>query len=513
MIRRFLALLIMLTTFMSNVLSLGSEVSLRGQKEPDIPDIMYIFINQLLEGTLEQHPADDQEGAESDDEDDPEESKLEAVTFADVRGQDRVLEEVKEIVEFLKNPEKFQKFGAKLPKGVLLQGPPGTGKTLIARAIAGEAGCKFYYTSASSFVDRFVGMGAHNIREFFDKARKSQPSIVFIDEIDAVGAVSRYSSGGGSEEYRQTLNELLNQLDGFKKDENVIIIAATNLAKALDPALLRPGRFTRVVEVPVPTKKGRVDTLRYYLSKIELIDEKITPELLAEETAGFSGADLENLVNEAAICAARSDACAIKYEHFEEAWDKIKLGLPSDIDRDAEQRKKTAYHEAGHTLVKLCCQVPVVKVTIMPRGRTLGVTKGRLKYESSSDYSRDELLNEIKVSQGGYLAEKIVFGQVHPGVCSDLERANQCAHAMVYEWGMGDGIQGIAGSVFTSEKHREMCDQAVKNILDQCLAESEKIIKDNMPILEKLAQALLEKETLNEHEIYAISGIDKPKKV
>ncbi len=472
--------------------------------EPQIPDnIMYILINSFLNAGNEPQNLEAKE-ENSDEKEKPAEVK----TFKDVLGQDAVLKEVQEIVDFMKNPEKYKKFGAEIPKGLLLQGPPGTGKTLIAKAIAGEANCQFFYASASEFVDRFVGMGAHNIRELFTKARKAPSAVIFIDEIDAV-ATSREKQIESNQEYRQTLNELLNQLDGFKTDENIIVIGATNMVKSLDPALLRPGRFTRVVEVPLPTRKGREDILAYYLKKLSHLDENVSAAKLADETLGWSGADLKNLVNEAAILAARENASLITQKYFDLAWDKISIGLVSDIERSPEQRKKTAYHEAGHTLLKVLNGLPISKVTILPRGRTLGVTKGRAKYETISDYNRDELFKYIMMSQAGFIAEKIIFQQTHPGVCNDLERANAYARAMVYEYGMGSSLEGIAGAGFNSEKMRMRCDQEVLEILQRALAQTEKLLIAHKDKLHALAEALLKEETLVEHQVYAITGINK----
>lgn len=432
-------------------------------------------------------------------------------TFADVRGQDSVLVEVREIVDFLKNPEKYKKFDAHLPRGVLFHGPPGTGKTLIAQAIAGEADCSFFYISGSEFVDRFVGMGARNVRELFKKVReaatnpsaenKTKAAILFIDEIDAVGGLSR-GSPTGSEEYKQTLNELLNQLDGFIKDENIVVIGATNLLEAIDPALRRPGRLDRVIEVPLPTKKGRTDVLGHYLKPIEdRLAADVHVETIAERTIGFSGADLANLVNEAKLLAIRDEAEVVSMGHFDGAWDKIVMGLAGDLERNYEQKEKTAYHEAGHALIKYIFNIPIAKVTIVPRGSSLGVTQSIPKYEVTADYSRDEWLHQIMVSQGGFVAEKLVYGKSAPGVCSDLAHANNIAHAMVYEWGMGERLEGIAGNGFRSQNMRAFCDDEVKTILEKCLAYATTLINNNLKSLKAISSALIEAETLTGQEI------------
>ncbi|MBU4319543.1 MAG: ATP-dependent zinc metalloprotease FtsH, partial [Nitrospinae bacterium] len=363
------------------------------------------------------------------------------ITFADVAGIEEAKEEVQEVIDFLKSPQKFSKLGGKMPKGVLLVGAPGTGKTLLAKAIAGEAGVPFFSISGSDFVEMFVGVGASRVRDLFQQAKKSAPCIIFIDEIDAVGRHRGAGIGGGHDEREQTLNQLLVEMDGFEGNEGVIILAATNRPDVLDPALLRPGRFDRQVVVPVPDIKGRLEILKVHTKNIPL-DENVNLEVIARGLPGFSGADLANLVNEAALLAARKSKSNVDMSDFEFAKDKVLMGVErkSMIISDAE-KKNTAYHEAGHTLVaKLTPGTdPIHKVSIIPRGRTLGVTQ-QLPIDDRYTYSKDYLLKALAVLLGGRAAEEIALKHMTTGAGNDLERATELARRMVTEWGMSEKL-------------------------------------------------------------------------
>ncbi|MDP3048113.1 MAG: ATP-dependent zinc metalloprotease FtsH [Thermodesulfovibrionales bacterium] len=442
------------------------------------------------------------------------------ITFADVAGIEEAKEEVQEVIDFLKSPQKFSKLGGKMPKGVLLVGAPGTGKTLLAKAIAGEAGVPFFSISGSDFVEMFVGVGASRVRDLFQQAKKSAPCIIFIDEIDAVGRHRGAGIGGGHDEREQTLNQLLVEMDGFEGNEGVIILAATNRPDVLDPALLRPGRFDRQVVVPVPDIKGRLEILKVHTKNIPL-DENVNLEVIARGLPGFSGADLANLVNEAALLAARKSKSNVDMSDFEFAKDKVLMGVErkSMIISDAE-KKNTAYHEAGHTLVaKLTPGTdPIHKVSIIPRGRTLGVTQ-QLPIDDRYTYSKDYLLKALAVLLGGRAAEEIALKHMTTGAGNDLERATELARRMVTEWGMSEKLgpltfgkkdeqiflgREIARHKDYSEKTATDIDEEVKRLVIEAYERAKAIISENFDFLDAFAKALLEKETMDAVEIEAL---------
>jgi cell division protease FtsH len=446
--------------------------------------------------------------------------KQSKVTFADVAGVDEAKEELQEIIEFLKDPPKFQKLGGRIPKGVLLMGPPGTGKTLLARAIAGEANVPFFSISGSDFVEMFVGVGASRVRDLFEQGKKHAPCIIFMDEIDAVGRHRGAGLGGGHDEREQTLNQLLVEMDGFESNEGVILIAATNRPDVLDPALLRPGRFDRQVIVARPDIKGREGILRVHTKKIPL-DGDVDLMVLARGTPGFSGADLANLVNEAALLAARHNKKTVCMEDFENAKDKVLMGVErKSIVISEEERKVTAYHEAGHTIVAkfLPGTDPIHKVTIIPRGRALGVTQ-QLPMDEKHNYPKEFLLNEIAIMMGGRVAEEVVFGQITTGAGNDIERATELARKMVCEWGMSERMgpltfgkreemiflgREIAQHQDYSEQTAVEIDREVKQIVMTNYEKAKILIKEQIAILHALATALLEKEVLDASQIDAI---------
>jgi cell division protease FtsH len=439
------------------------------------------------------------------------------VTFADVAGIEEAKGEVQEIIDFLKDPQKFQKLGGKIPKGVLLVGAPGTGKTLLARAIAGEAGVPFFSISGSDFVEMFVGVGASRVRDLFEQAKKNAPCIIFIDEIDAVGRHRGAGLGGGHDEREQTLNQLLVEMDGFESNQGVIILAATNRPDVLDPALLRPGRFDRQVFVPQPDLKGRLEIIKVHTRNIP-VDERVDLEKIARGTPGFSGADLENLVNEAALLAARKSKSKVEMSDFEAAKDKVLMGVERKSMIISETEKKnTAYHEAGHALVaKLTPGTdPLHKVSIIPRGRALGVTQ-QLPIDDRYTYSRDYLMKALSVLLGGRAAEEIALKQTTTGAGNDLERATELARKMVTEWGMSEKLgpltfgkkdeqiflgREIAKHKDYSEKTAIDIDEEVKKIVVEAYDTSEKLLTENHDLLDAFAKALLEKETMDGPEI------------
>lgn len=446
------------------------------------------------------------------------------ITFADVAGIEEAKTEVQEIIDFLKDPQKFSKLGGKIPKGVLLVGSPGTGKTLLAKAIAGEAGVPFFSISGSDFVEMFVGVGASRVRDLFEQAKKNAPCIVFIDEIDAVGRHRGAGLGGGHDEREQTLNQLLVEMDGFEGTEGVIILAATNRPDVLDPALLRPGRFDRQVIVPSPDVKGRLEILKVHTKKIPL-DENVNLEVIARGTPGFSGADLANLVNEAALLAARKSKSTVEMSDFEAAKDKVLMGVERKSMIISESEKKnTAYHEAGHALVaKLTPGTdPIHKVSIIPRGRALGVTQ-QLPIDDRYTYSKDYLLKTLKVLLGGRAAEEIALHHMTTGAGNDLERATDLARRMVTEWGMSEKLgpltfgkkdeqiflgREIAKHKDYSEKIAEEIDEEVRRIVIEAYESSRRLLTENYDLLDALARALLEKETLDAPEIdHLIEGL------
>ena len=450
------------------------------------------------------------------------------VTFADVAGCEEAKDEVFELVEFLRDPSKFQKLGGKIPRGVLLAGSPGTGKTLLAKAIAGEAKVPFFSISGSDFVEMFVGVGASRVRDMFEQAKKHAPCIIFIDEIDAVGRKRGAGMGGGNDEREQTLNQLLVEMDGFEGTEGVIVVAATNRPDVLDPALLRPGRFDRQVIVPLPDVRGREQILKVHMRKVPL-GNNVKPSLLARGTPGFSGADLANLVNEAALFAARADKRTVSMEEFEKAKDKIMMGAErkSMVMNDKEKRN-TAYHEAGHAIIGLNVpdHDPVYKVTIIPRGRALGVTMF-LPEEERFSHSKESLESQISTLYGGRLAEEIIFGKesVTTGASNDIERATDIAHNMVTKWGLSEKLGPLTysdeqGEVFLGQgtsSHKQMSDETAKSIdqevrifIDRNYDRAETILRENIDTLHLMAEALIKYETIDSDQIKEIMQGKKP---
>jgi cell division protease FtsH len=439
------------------------------------------------------------------------------VTFSDVAGCDEAKEEVGEIVDFLKDPTKFQKLGGRIPRGVLMVGPPGTGKTLLARAIAGEAKVPFFSISGSDFVEMFVGVGASRVRDMFENAKKHSPCIIFIDEIDAVGRHRGAGMGGGNDEREQTLNQLLVEMDGFEASSGVIVIAATNRADVLDKALLRPGRFDRQVMVGLPDIRGREQILNVHMRKVP-IGTDVKADILARGTPGFSGADLANLVNEAALFAARRSKRLVEMSDFEDAKDKIYMGpeRKSMVMRE-EERRNTAYHESGHAVIaKLLPKAdPVHKVTIMPRGYALGLTWQLPEHDSLSGY-KDKMLEEISILFGGRIAEEIFVGQMSTGASNDFARATKLARSMVTRFGMSESMgvmvyeddanEGFfGGSVKTiSEATQQKVDAEIRNILDTQYALSRRLLEENRDKVEVMTKALLEWETIDADQINEI---------
>ena len=451
------------------------------------------------------------------------------VTFADVAGVDEAKEEVSELVDFLKDPSKFQKLGGKIPRGVLMVGSPGTGKTLLARAIAGEAKVPFFTISGSDFVEMFVGVGASRVRDMFEQAKKHAPCIIFIDEIDAVGRHRGAGLGGGHDEREQTLNQLLVEMDGFDGNEGIIVIAATNRPDVLDPALLRPGRFDRQVVVPLPDIRGREQILKVHMRKVPL-DKAVEPSVIARGTPGFSGADLANLVNEAALFAARSNRRTVEMEHFENAKDKIMMGAErkSMVMNDAE-KKLTAYHEAGHAIVGLLVPShdPVHKVTIIPRGRALGVTMFLPEEDRYSD-SKERLESRISSMFGGRIAEALIFGAEHvtTGASSDIKYATEIARNMVTRWGLSEKLGPLTyteeeGEVFlghsvtkhklVSDETAHLIDEEVRNIIDRNYQRAKVLLNENLVKLHVMAEALLKYETLDSGQIGDIMEGKEPR--
>ncbi|WP_293648490.1 ATP-dependent zinc metalloprotease FtsH [Thiolapillus sp.] len=451
------------------------------------------------------------------------------VTFADVAGVEEAKEEVQEVVEFLKDPSKFQRLGGKIPKGVLMVGSPGTGKTLLAKAIAGEAKVPFFTISGSDFVEMFVGVGASRVRDMFETAKKHAPCIIFIDEIDAVGRHRGAGLGGGHDEREQTLNQLLVEMDGFEGTEGVIVIAATNRPDVLDPALLRPGRFDRQVTVPLPDVRGREQILKVHMRKVPMADD-VKPSLIARGTPGFSGADLANLVNEAALLAARENSKDVRMSHFEAAKDKIMMGAErrSMVMKD-EEKKQTAYHEAGHAIVGLMVPShdPVYKVSIIPRGRALGVTMF-LPEEDRYSQSRELLESQISSLYGGRIAEELIFGDDHvtTGASNDIKRATEIARNMVTRWGLSDRLGPLAygeeeeevflGRSVTQHKNvsdetAHIIDEEIRNVIDRNYDRSRRILKENIDKLHAMAQALIKYETIDSQQIEDIMAGRTPR--
>ncbi|GAB2659292.1 ATP-dependent zinc metalloprotease FtsH [Arenimonas aestuarii] len=450
------------------------------------------------------------------------------VTLADVAGCDEAKEEVGELVEFLRDPGRFQKLGGKIPRGVLMVGPPGTGKTLLARAIAGEAKVPFFSISGSDFVEMFVGVGASRVRDMFETAKKHAPCIIFIDEIDAVGRHRGAGLGGGHDEREQTLNQLLVEMDGFEGGEGVIVIAATNRPDVLDPALLRPGRFDRQVTVGLPDVRGREMILKVHMRKVP-IDDDVEAMTIARGTPGFSGADLANLVNEAALFAARENAKSVRMEHFDRARDKILMGAERrSMAMSEDEKKLTAYHEAGHAIVGRVVPEhdPVYKVTIIPRGRALGVTM-YLPEGDKYSYNRTHIESMLCSLYGGRVAEELIFGadKVTTGASNDIERATKMARNMATKWGLSDELGPIAygdeeDEVFlgrsvtqhksVSDDTARKIDEVVRSILDRAYQRTKEILTNNMDKLHLMAEALLTYETIDAHQIDAIMEGRRP---
>jgi cell division protease FtsH len=441
------------------------------------------------------------------------------ITFADVAGADEAKVELQEIIEFLKDPQKFTRLGGRLPKGALLVGPPGTGKTLLAKAVAGEAGRPFFSMSGSDFVEMFVGVGASRVRDLFEQGKSHAPCIIFIDEIDAVGRHRGAGLGGGHDEREQTLNQLLVEMDGFESNDGVILIAATNRPDVLDPALLRPGRFDRQIVVDAPDVRGREGILRVHTRKIPLASD-VRLEVIAKGTPGMAGADLANLVNEAAVLAARRNKTLVDMQDFEDAKDKVMLGVERrSLVLTEGERKLTAYHEAGHAIVaiKIPGSDPIHKVTIVPRGRALGLTAS-LPEVDRHNYTKDWLIGSLAMFFGGRVAEEIVFGadKVTTGAGNDIERATGLARRMVTQFGMSELIGPLAvgdkeqeiflGREFAqrreiSERTAQMVDDEVKRLVDEAYARATTIISENRELLDRIADALLERETIDREDL------------
>jgi len=450
------------------------------------------------------------------------------VTFDDVAGIEEAKEELQEIIEFLRDPKKFTRLGGRIPKGVLLVGAPGTGKTLLARAIAGEAGVPFLSISGSDFVEMFVGVGASRVRDLFVQGKKNAPCIIFLDEIDAVGRHRGAGLGGGHDEREQTLNQLLVEMDGFESNEGVILISATNRPDVLDPALLRPGRFDRQVVVPVPDVRGRENILKVHTKKTRISDD-VALSVIARGTPGFTGADLENMVNESALLAARRNKDKIDMQDMEDAKDKVLMGAErkSMIISD-DEKKTTSYHEAGHTLIaKLLPNTdPIHKVTIIPRGMALGLTQ-QLPLDDKHTYTKEYLSNNICILMGGRIAEEIALNTQTTGASNDIERATEIARKMICEYGMNEKLGPLSfgkkeEEIFLgreisqhrdySEETARKIDEEVNNLIDSSYKKTHKLISNNLNTLNNLAKALLEKETLNGHEIDEIVGKKRRKR-
>jgi cell division protease FtsH len=446
------------------------------------------------------------------------------VTFADVAGQDAAKSELVEIVDFLKEPEKYIALGARIPRGVLLVGPPGTGKTLMARAVAGEAHVAFFSIAASEFVEMFVGVGASRVRDLFTRAKEAAPSIVFVDEIDAVGRMRGAGLGGGNDEREQTLNQLLAEMDGFDQTESVIVMAATNRPDVLDPALLRPGRFDRQVTMGSPDRKGRLDILKIH-TRGKPLAQDVNLDDLAKGTIGFSGADLANLANEAALTAARHNRKRITSRDFSDAFDRIVLGTERPPLTNEHERRVTAYHEAGHALVAtfLPDADPVFKVTIVPRGMALGVTAS-MPNDDRRNYSREYLMARMKMGLGGRAAEELIIGQITTGAEQDLRQVTAIARRMVANWGMSEkfgllnfgdderqpflGYSLAQGRSYSEQLAAEI-DEEVRRIVEEAHADARRILNEHRPELDKLAQELMENEVIERPRLLEIAGVSE----
>jgi cell division protease FtsH len=446
------------------------------------------------------------------------------VTFDDVAGIDEAENELVEIVDFLKNPKRYQRLGARIPRGVLLYGPPGTGKTLLARAVAGEAEAAFFSISASEFVEAIVGVGASRVRDLFKQAKEAAPAIVFVDELDAIGRQRSGSGGfsGGHDEREQTLNQILTEMDGFEAGTNVIVLGATNRQEILDPALLRPGRFDRRIAVQPPDRNGRAEILRIHTRSVPL-DDTVDLDAIAASTPGMTGADLALLVNEAALFAARRDHERVELSDFTDAIEKIILGAARAVLMTDADRERTAYHESGHALVGMLTEGadPVRKISIIPRGQALGVTLSTPEADRYG-YERDDLIGKIKVALGGRAAEKVIYNEMTTGAESDIQQVTQIARGMVGRWGMSDVIGPIAvadgrsdgvllpGQAPTSDATQRLVDEEVRRIVEEAEHETVALIERERPRLEALTRALLTKETLDQAEAYEIAGVPLP---
>jgi cell division protease FtsH len=441
------------------------------------------------------------------------------VTFEDVAGIDEVEAEINEVVDFLRNPEKYRRLGARAPKGVLLSGPPGTGKTLLARATAGEAKVPFFSASASEFIEMIVGVGASRVRELFSEARKVAPSIIFIDEIDTIGrARGGARSFGGHDEREQTLNQILTEMDGFTGNEGVVVLAATNRPDVLDPALLRPGRFDRTIIVHPPDHKGRADILRVHTRRVPLAAD-VDLDRVASSTPGMTGADLANLVNEAALLAARRGGDTVSHRDLTDSLEKVQLGTARNVVIPEAERRRTAYHEAGHALLGMLQPGadPVRKVSIIPRGRALGVTLSTPetdRYGYDANYLRGRIVGAL----GGMAAEQEVFDVVTTGAESDLEAVTRIARSMVGRWGMSDRVgklslfptDGDPRMAGTSDGMLNAMDEEVRRITDECYSEARRLLRENRDTLDRIVERLLDRETLDEAEVYEVAGIARP---
>jgi cell division protease FtsH len=456
----------------------------------------------------------------------PRPGEEERVTFDDVAGIDEAEDELVEIVDFLRKPERYTKLGARVPRGVLLYGPPGTGKTLLARAVAGEAHAAFFSMSASEFVEAIVGVGASRVRDLFKQAKEAAPAIVFVDELDAIGrSRSGNVSGlsGGHDEREQTLNQILTEMDGFEAGTNVIVLGATNRPEVLDQALLRPGRFDRRIAVQPPDRKGRVEILKIHTRSVPLGPD-VDLDRIAASTPGATGADIALLVNEAALFAARRDHTAVEQRDFTDAIEKIILGAERQVVMTDADRERTAYHESGHALVGMLTPGadPVRKISIIPRGQALGVTLSTPESDRFN-YARDELLARIKVALGGRAAEKVVYGDLTTGAESDIQNLTQVARGMVGRWGMSDAIGAVAvtdgrqdgvllpGALPASTATQELVDREVRRIVDDAEQDVILLLERERPRLDALAHALLERETLDQPEAYEVAGVEAPR--
>jgi cell division protease FtsH len=450
------------------------------------------------------------------------EPESQTVNFQDVAGIDEAKDELEEVVDFLKNPDRYRKLGARIPRGVLLAGPPGTGKTLLARAVAGEANVPFFSAGASEFIEAIVGIGASRVRDLFQQAKQSAPAIIFIDELDAVGRSRGASASiGGNDEREQTLNQILTEMDGFDSDANVIVLGATNRPDVLDPALLRPGRFDRRVFVQPPDAAGRAAILRVHTRSVRLAED-VDLDRIASTTAGMVGADLANLVNEAALLAARRNHESVHYSDFADALERIQLGAERRVVITDTDRRRIAFHEGGHAIVGMLTPGadPVRKVSIIPRGQALGVTLSTPD-DDRFNYSEQELRARIRVALGGRASEELIFGDPTTGAESDIQQVTQLARGMVERWGMSESVGFITaipqdgrspllpGAEPVSEATQELIDSEVRRIIDEEREVVDQLLADNRDKLESLAEALLDHETLDEHDAYAAAGIER----